>query len=149
MFYFIVTRMRILGTVFLAFTLAACVSYTDPDELRQSQTMDLCKAYASSGPQPPFGSFDPIRLDAIRSELESRQAVSESDWELIDKHKAHIGMQECALVASWGEPKKITHAETPTGLSAQYVFGSCPWDDCPKSRQYAYVANGKVIGLQY
>jgi hypothetical protein len=148
----LVTRERkirpVIVTLGAALMLVACVSATDPQTLKQSQTMDLCESYASSGPQPPFGQFDVIRLQAIKTELARRAAVPETEWPLIDQHEARVGMDECALRASWGHPMKVSHTVTAGGDSAQYVFGTCPWEICT-SKQYAYVAKGHVIGLQY
>ena len=110
--------------------------------------MDLCETYAELKPQPPFGYTDTLKQLAVRDELNRRAAIADSEWPLIDSHQARVGMKECALVASWGHPQNVSHTVTKTGDSAQYEFGNCPWDMC-SSKQYAYVAKGEVVGLQY
>jgi len=129
--------------------LAACVSITsDPEDLKQRSTLDLCESYASYAPQPPFGHFDMAERQEIKAELERRAAITDTEWSLIDRHEAKVGMHECALIASWGHPQEIQHTETEKTSTAHYTFGKCPWDFC-RSTQHAYVAQGQIVSLQY
>ncbi len=129
--------------------MAGCISMTSsPDDLKDRQTMDLCETYASYKPAPPFGQYDMAEQQVVRDELQRRDAINQTEWPLVEKHEAKVGMHECALIASWGHPQEIQHTETEKTMTAQYTFGKCPWDFC-RSTQHAYVAQGQVVSLQY
>jgi len=129
-------RLLVLAAPVLSFFLAGCAGMpmaiaTDNDEqLRNEQTLDLCRAY-------------PMLFDqkGVRAELNRRLAVGDPEWVLIDQHRIYIGMSECALLASWGKPEKMDHDNTlRSGGPLRYVYHD--------GADLVYVGDGKVTSFQ-
>ncbi|HEV8025792.1 MAG TPA: hypothetical protein VGP50_00105 [Stellaceae bacterium] len=129
-------RFLVLAVPVLLFFVAGCAGTpmaiaTDSDEqLRNEQTLDLCRAY-------------PMFLDqkGVRAELNRRLAVGDPEWVLIDQHKIYIGMSECALLASWGKPEKTDHDNSlRSGGLLRYVYHG--------GADLVYVSDAKVTSFQ-
>jgi hypothetical protein len=53
--------------------------------------------------------------------------------------KIKMGMNRCALLASWGLPNHVNKTVTAGGVNEQFVYSG---------REYVYITNGKVSGWQ-
>ena len=87
---------------------------------------DLCAAFHSTGYQ------------SASAELQRRNALPVSEWNLIAQHKVAIGMSETALLCSWGRAR-MNRTLTGAGERDQYIYGE---------GTYVYVENGRVIAIQ-
>ena len=91
---------------FLTLSVVGCVNWTDPGLLQARQTDDLCQGYYLFSGRVVIGVVPtasyPERLDAIKKELEARNAVTPQDWPLIDAGRVQKGMTACAVEAVWG-----------------------------------------------
>lgn len=125
----------------LAIVLTACINITDPGQVKDMPTEQLCEAYYF-GQHPSNGTDTtwPGKQADIKKELEHRQAVAPNDWALIDQGHIEMDMSECALQAAWGHPVRLTHASTTTGNSTHYFY---------TITRSADVTNGKITGFRY
>lgn len=53
--------------------------------------------------------------------------------------KIQMGMNRCAVIASWGIPDRVNKSVSSGGISEQFVYNR--W-------QYVYLTDGKVTGWQ-
>jgi hypothetical protein len=129
-------RFLALGALGFPFFLASCagtpisIAADSIEQLRNEQTVDLCRAY-------------PMLLDrsGVRAELSRRLAVGDAEWVLIDQRKIYIGMSECALLASWGKPEKVGHEDTfRSGELLRYAYHN--------GADLVYVIDGKIASFE-
>lgn len=111
------------------------VNSMSAEELATQSSFTLCNAYNQG------------KKDNVRNELKKRNALSDSDWRLIDAESLGIGMSELALICTKGGVipgyGSINVTTTPYGVNKQYVY-----EDAFGNRQYIYVENGKVTSWQ-
>jgi hypothetical protein len=132
---------RLIILSLIAAVLAACIDITDPDQVKDQPTDQLCEDYYF-GQHPSTGTSTdwPTKQKDIKKELDKRHAVAPADWALIDQGHIEMGMGECALKASWGFPLRVTRSITAAGNAAHYTY---------TPTRYADVTDGKVTGFRY
>jgi hypothetical protein len=54
--------------------------------------------------------------------LTRRQALTASDWALVDRREIGIGMSQCGLLAAWGVPDQVRREVTAAGEEVQFVY---------------------------
>jgi hypothetical protein len=132
---------RIIFFSLIAVMLAACIDITDPDQVKNQPTDQLCEGYYFTRHPSTGTSTDwPTKQADIKKELDKRQAVAPGEWALIDQSKVQPGVSECALRAAWGFPLRVTHSITANGETTHYTY---------TLTRYADVVGGKVTGLGY
>lgn len=131
-------RIALLSLTAFSLVLIGCagspvrVASMSPDELADVPPYNLCAAY------------DYNRDANVRAELESRDLISEREWELIDQDHIAQGMSEVALICSWGRPRDINASVGSWGRHVQWVFRGCGQCDS----QYVYTEEGRVTSWQ-
>lgn len=93
---------------------------------RQMSNTALCLAYREKG------------IELARAELRRRKALTNAEWELVDRHTINIGMTEVALLCSLG-PTEVNETVTSNVEHKQYVY---------PNRVYVYVVNGRITSYQ-
>jgi len=116
------------GLVAIAFSvLAGCapdphspgaILIEDEASVRQEDTISLCQAFGANI-QKIYGVNG---LRRIREELVRRDALTPSDWSLVDRREIAIGMSECGLLASWGVPTQVRRNVTAAGEEVQFIY---------------------------
>lgn len=86
--------------------------------IRQEDTLSLCQAFGENS-QKIYGANG---LRRIRDEIMRRDALTPSDWALVDRREIAIGMSECGLLAAWGVPYQIRRNVTSLGEEVQYIY---------------------------
>ena len=112
-------------------------------ELQEFDTLDICHAYSR------FLKGSSV-IKNMEAELKKRKAIKAKNWKSIKENKIRIGMNECELFASWGDPSRLSYSNTnkscyeKIGCNVQYVYRPNQYG----SAQYVYVENGKVRAWQ-
>jgi hypothetical protein len=116
------------GLVAIAFAwLAGCapdphtpsaILIEDEASVRQEDTLSLCQAFGENSKK----IYGATGLRRIREELVRRDALTSSDWALVDRREIAVGMSECGLLASWGVPAQIRRNVTPLGEEVQFTY---------------------------
>lgn len=108
-----------------------------PEELSYEQPLNLCNAYYQN------------KNKNIRDELELRDLLSDTEWNLIDANSIQAGISELALIClkGWiipGVNGAVNVTSGSWGVHKQYVYEN-PFG----GSFYVYVENGKVTSWQY
>lgn len=128
--------MRPLIALALCSLLSACagspnsLARGNPAELRAATLEQLCFAYSFS------------RAEAVRGELERREALSALDWQHVPAGRVAIGMTEPGVMCALGTPTAINRTATRGGTWKQWVY--------PRGGRtiYVYTEDGKVTSWQ-
>jgi hypothetical protein len=110
-----------------------------PTILRKLNMPDFCRAYGQglrNQEVPEVGQVDML------SELVVKEAARRGvrfNKEMVLKQRIQIGITECELFASFGEPKEQNRTVSSSSVRVQNVYGS---------RWYVYTVNGRVSGWQ-
>lgn len=80
------------------------------------------------------------RLKALRNE-----PPKSDEWDLIHAKQIKIGMTQCSLLASWGQPDRINSSASRYGSSNQWIY-NVGFRFIRAS--YVYVSGGKVSAWQ-
>lgn len=112
--------MKISLIVFVSFLLAACAasgpSLVSQEDISAASDHELCLAFHDQG------------SDALRAELVRRDLFSSWEWRFIDASQIQIGMDELAVVCSWGDPnRRIVRSRTDNGDpdEQEWVYNEC------------------------
>ena len=98
------------------------MSSASDESIRGSTAFVLCSSYGLNG------------HDRLRAEIDRRGLIDPEDWSMVAREKVHVGMSECAMLASWGPPDDMHRSVGGWGVHVQWVYG----------RQYVYTENGTV-----
>jgi len=90
----------------------------------------------------PIEVSDKIAEEQVMVTFEGAVPVTQNDIYLMER-KVAIGMSESDVVASWGQPIDKNCTITAGGRREQWVYGGGGY-----ARQYVYIENGKVVGIQ-
>lgn len=103
------------------FLLAACAAsgpkLVTQDEISAASDHELCRAFKAQ------------ESDAVRAELVRRDLFSSWEWRFIDDSKIQMGMDELAVVCSWGDPnRKIVRSRSDDGEpdEQEWIYNECP-----------------------
>lgn len=104
------------------------------------ETLEFCVKYGAflRGEDFPHVLPDRKQLAGVFSSEIRRRKLS-VDVEAVKKEVIRIGMSECSLYASWGDPKDINSSVGRWGVHKQHVYGG---------RQYVYTENGRITAWQ-
>jgi hypothetical protein len=127
------------------FAIAAGVSLSgcahSPDRLAKWTDIQLCSRYGSM----KTNMFGKGETPSIRAEMERRNLFSPDEWKDIDAKKIYVGMNTCALYASWGASYRENKTGGAYGNHVQHVYkcGACSYPNA-----YVYTTEGKVTSWQ-
>lgn len=125
--------------VLLALIIAGCAH--SPDRLGKWTDIQLCSRYGSM----KTNMFGKGETPSIRAEMERRNLFSQEEWADIDANKIAVGMNTCALYASWGASYRENKTGGAYGNHVQHVY-KC--DVCSYPNAYVYTSGGKVTSWQ-
>lgn len=110
--------------------------------ISEATTEQLCQAIMAD--RTGAYLFGP-RGDMANAELRRRGTFSDEEMSLIEQESVRVGMREEAALCAWGYYWYGRNVTTYSGgTQIQYVFG----DGTYNPRQYLYVRNGLVSGMQ-
>lgn len=133
--------MKKIYIAIITLLLASCASIT-PEKLAQRTDDDVCKTYGGLSNL----AFNGKKMAAPwKDELIRRKLVTDDELTAIENKKIFVGMKECALYASWGEPRKQNRTVSGSGVRVQNIYGSYGKHNKPT---YVYVSNGVVTSWQ-
>lgn len=104
-----------------------------PQEMATRSSAELCEAFNGL---VLAGEKQRARL---RAELERRQALTASEWKLIERDQVRTGMSDLALICSWGYPSSGDHTSAD-----HWVYRRCG-GNC---NRHVYTENGVVTSWQ-
>lgn len=113
--------MKTVWIALLTLLLAACAgsgpSLVAEEDILAASDHELCVAFKAH------------RTDAVRAELVRRDLFSAWEWRLIDDGQINIGMDDLAVICSWGDPnRRVVRTTTDNGDpdEQEWVYNECP-----------------------
>ena len=83
-----------------------------------------------------IGSYPELQ-DLVKKEATRRRLLI--DYALVSASKIRLGISECQLLASWGEPESRNRSVGPWGEHIQHVYAG---------QSFVYTENGRVKSWQ-
>lgn len=120
--------MKNICIAFFSLMLVACASgpsLVTKEDISAASDHELCLAYKAQ------------HSDAVRGELVRRKLFSSWEWRLIDNGQINAGMDEMAVICSWGDPNRRvvrTRADNGDPDEQEWVYNECPI--CDEFRVY-------------
>jgi hypothetical protein len=127
--------MKTASIAFLALLLAACAtsgpSLVTEEDISAASDHELCLAFKAQG------------SNAVRAELVRRDLFSSREWRFIDDGQIHIGMDDLAVICSWGDPgREVVNTRTDNGDPDEQVW---IYNECPICDEFrVYLRGGEV-----
>lgn len=127
--------MKTAWIALFAFTLAACAasgsSQFTGEEISAASDHELCVAFKAQGSDP------------VRAELARRGLFSSWEWRFIDNGQINIGMDDLAVICSWGDPdRRLVRSRTDNGDPDEQVW---VYNECPICDEFrVYLQGGEV-----
>jgi hypothetical protein len=127
-------------SIVIAFTLMQGCAHS-PDRLAKWTDLQLCSRYGSM----KTNMFGKGETPSIRAEMQRRNLFNEYEWTEIDANRIYVGMNTCALYASWGASYRENRTGGAYGNHVQHVY-KC--GVCSHPNAYVYTSEGKVTSWQ-
>lgn len=126
-------RKIIFVSIIALLTSAGCA--LNPERLSLLSDDQLCKDYGDLN----NGIWNTI-ADVYKREIINRDLITDAEWVLVSEKTIQIGIDKCALYASWGTPYRENSTVGSWGVHVQHVYrvGS----------GYVYTENGRVTSWQ-
>ena len=113
------------------------IANESPEELKSRSNEQLCMAYNAS-PRP-----------AVKAELVYRKALTEAEWQLVEKKTIAIGMSKPALICSWGVIYEGVTGSVNTTIVAGQTNEQWVYRESTLTKPtYVYLKNGFVTAIQ-
>lgn len=105
---------------------------------------EVCVRYGRYLHTPAFQN-GPL-LQHYAAEIKKRRLLTAEEMTAVQGRVIGIGMSECVLFASWGQPTRANRSVWKTGARTQYVYRDMGY--YASTSRYVYVEDGKITGWQ-
>lgn len=136
----ITTRTGVVIGVLSLFIHTGCA--ISPERIAKMNDKALCDSYGASANNTLLKQ----NIGLIRSEIDQRNLISPTEWDLVEQHKIKIGMSVCALRASFG-PATENKTVGRYGVHIQHVY-RCEMCRHYTKAFYVYTQNGRITSWQ-